>query len=291
MVDNRDGQQDVPQQDPLPEDPAVVVNPLERFRVGAAPVQPQHFQRTHPAFLRGSRRDYVVFVLLFCTLLSLSVLNDYTMEVAIWFVGSTAVVACLLGLFFLILRPLFYLVLRVWWSLLRRMLDEDGEAVRLMRLLSSPDEIMGKLIRPNLNPLADEEDVVDDVRISIIENRQTDESRNWRRRNYRRNTRDENIIQMVNHAKTEVGSRLDDKPENRMVLDKVMRDYLKDRFVRNSDIAKAMPLAVELYFVPTEEDIEANAMRRGWVFWIQKLRLRGWGWLFGRATPYEQPAQ
>jgi hypothetical protein len=89
--------------------------------------------------------------------------------------------------------------------------------------------------------------------------------------------------------------RLKDTAANRLVLSKVVRDYLQEKKVRPATIARNFGLAVELALVPTEGEIEGQKLKasraverrhqdmeeyigRAHASWAQKL----FGGVFGR---------
>jgi len=61
----------------------------------------------------------------------------------------------------------------------------------------------------------------------------------------------------VAHANSKVG-RMVDNSANRMVVGKVIRDFLKDAGCRDFDISKNWQQSVEVYFMTSAEDIETK---------------------------------
>jgi hypothetical protein len=59
------------------------------------------------------------------------------------------------------------------------------------------------------------------------------------------------------HANSKVG-RLKDNEANRMVVGKIIRDFLKDAGCRDADISKNWMQSVEIYFMVSVEDIETK---------------------------------
>lgn len=52
-----------------------------------------------------------------------------------------------------------------------------------------------------------------------------------------------------------------DNPPNRELLRRYCYKFMQDRNARNMDIMKVVPIAVELYFVPTEADVVQRQIR------------------------------
>lgn len=67
-------------------------------------------------------------------------------------------------------------------------------------------------------------------------------------------------LDIVDEARAKLG-RLRENAANRLVVDRVVRDLMAVKGMRPSHIRFYSPVAVELYFVPTQQDVIANAVR------------------------------
>jgi len=65
----------------------------------------------------------------------------------------------------------------------------------------------------------------------------------------------------VAHARAKIGV-VADNAANRMVVSRVIRDYMSGRAMRPSHVAFYAPVAIELYFIPTSQDVLAMGIKR-----------------------------
>jgi len=65
----------------------------------------------------------------------------------------------------------------------------------------------------------------------------------------------------VEHVRATVGL-VTENEANRKMVTKLVLDYIKGRGMRPSHISFYAPVAIELCFVPTEQDVLAQAVRR-----------------------------
>lgn len=69
------------------------------------------------------------------------------------------------------------------------------------------------------------------------------------------------VAQAAAHVRAKRGL-LKETPANRLLVDRDVRYYMKDRKMRPSHIAHFHPLAVELYFIPTDSDLMAVRLQK-----------------------------
>lgn len=96
----------------------------------------------------------------------------------------------------------------------------------------------------------------------------------------------------VNEARAKLGY-LRDTPDNRRVVTTTMLRAFKDHGLRAFDVSRNLPLAEELFFIPTEAQLEQNALkacraaceRRNAAAQVRTsgagLLCGTWRWLFG----------
>jgi len=65
----------------------------------------------------------------------------------------------------------------------------------------------------------------------------------------------------VDHARAELGT-VKDNAANRLVVSRVIRNFMVERGMRKTHVAYYFPVAVELYFIPTDQDVFAAEVRR-----------------------------
>jgi len=77
------------------------------------------------------------------------------------------------------------------------------------------------------------------------------------RKRHKRMPKEAMWVRLRQQVLSEVGV-LEDTKANRLVAQRVMLDYCKDRGVRPYDVARAIPMAINMCFVPDEAQIEAR---------------------------------
>jgi len=241
--------------------------------------------RPHAVVQQSSTKDKIVVLLTISIVFVLASLNERTAKVGIYFAYANIVIALVLLFWFYVMVPIFLAVVRMWFALLGWLLSPDGYAIHLARLQEDSEALDEGIARVGGVDMAPGT-ALDVMLEEAIEGEFTDARKETRRQRYRRLAKDGLIVKMVQHARRKLGMGLQDKLETRLALDKVMRDFCADLCVRHLDRDKAMPWAKELYFLPTEGEIGAAGMAKGWFFWMQWLRLRGFAWmLLGFGSP------
>lgn len=253
---------------------------------GIPPVRRLHVvDKPHAAIQRGSFKDKVLLGLWMCIVLVLSSLSSVTLRCAIYVAFALGVVGIILFLWFYIVTPTFLAVVRLWFSLLDWLLSSDGFAIRLMRLQVDSEEIDLEIVQPLDRDMAPQ--IAVDVQLeAMIEGEATEDRKRLRRQLFRRMRKETLVVKMVQHCRSKLGTSLTDRPETRMALDKVIRDFCADLCVRHCDRDNSLPLAIAMYFIPMESEIQAQAIQRGWFAWMQRIRFHGrWSFLFGFGSP------
>lgn len=241
--------------------------------------------KPHAAIQRGSFKDKVVLGLWMCILIVLSSMNQYTLKCTIYVAYFLGVVGLALLVWFYIIVPTFLAVVRLWFAYLDWLLSSDGLAIRLMRYQVNSEQLDLELVQPygvDFDP-----NTAVDVQLEVlVEGEATEDRKRIRRQVYRRMRKETLIVKMCQHCRSRHGTGLTDRPETRMMLDKAMRNFCADMCVRHCDRDNALPLAIALYFIPLESEIEAQRMQHGWFAWMQNVRFHGqWSWLFGFGSP------
>lgn len=96
----------------------------------------------------------------------------------------------------------------------------------------------------------------------------------------------------VNEARAKLGYLKDTADNRRVVITTLLRIY-KEKNVRAFDVSRHLPLAEELFFVPTEAQLEKNALARSAAVSSRRAEeaeernpamdwSARWNWLFGR---------
>jgi hypothetical protein len=71
-----------------------------------------------------------------------------------------------------------------------------------------------------------------------------------------------NQVKAINHARTKVGE-MRDTTVNRLVASEVIRKFMSETLgMRPSHVARFAPVAIEMYFVPSESRVMAGRIRR-----------------------------
>jgi len=249
---------------------------IERLHVADQP---------HAAVQRGSLKDKIIVALWLCIVIVVSSLSELTTKITIYGAYLLAAVALALALWFYVVVPTFLAVVRMWFGLLDWLLSSDGLAIRLMRYQVDSEQLDLELVQPygiDFDP-----NTAVDVQLEVlVEGEATEDRKRIRRQVYRRMRKETLIVKMVQHCRSRHGTGLTDRPETRLMLDKAMRDFCSDMCVRHCDRDNALPLAIALYFIPLESEIEAQKMQHGWFAWMQNVRFHGrWSWLFGFGSP------
>jgi len=233
--------------------------------------------KPHALIQRARMKDFIIIALAFSIVLTLMSMNYYTAKVCIYFAYANIVIGLLLLCWFYIIVPIGLALVRIWFGLLEWLLIPDGYAIRLARLQADCEDVDIGLAEVGGAHMP--QDTAVDVRLEeAIEGEFTNERRETRRQRYRRLNKNTLVVKMVQHARRKLGMGHEDKAETRMALDKIMREFCSDLCVRHKDRDCAMPWAKQLYFLPTEDEIGAHNMARGWFVWMQKMRFRGWSW-------------
>lgn len=239
----------------------------------------------HATVQRSSTKDMVVALCTVSILVVCSFMNEYATRGMFYLCLAILLLSALALVWFYVCVPIFLAVVRLWFSFLDWLLSADGLAIRLMRLQVNSDEIDKELCQPFDRDLAP--DVPLDIQLeAVIEGEATEDRKRVRRQFYRRMKKETLIVKMVQHARRKVGTALTDRPETRACLDKCMRNFCADLSVRHCDRDNTLPIAIAMYFVPMESEIQAKALERGWFAWMQRMRYLGVGrWLWGFGSP------
>lgn len=243
--------------------------------------------KPHAVIQPNTLKDKVIVGLVLCILFVLSSLNTYTLKMTIYGAYACGVVGIALLFWFYVIVPTFLAVVRLWFAYLDWLVSSDGFAIRLMRLQVNSDDVDLELVQPTGHDL--DPNVPVEVQLeALVEGESTEDRKRLRRQLFRRMRKETLVLKMVQHCRGALGTSLVDRPETRMALDKRIRDFCAERCVRHCDRDNALPLAIAMYFIPLESEIQAMHIERGWFAWMQRYRLRGVWWaLFGVGSPAE----
>nr|WPR18242.1 MAG: RNA-dependent RNA polymerase [Crogonang virus 49] len=77
---------------------------------------------------------------------------------------------------------------------------------------------------------------------------------------------------------------------NEKAVRRVAVNIMKEHGVRPTHMNKMLPYIVELVFIPSNDDIEAKALARGWASWFRTWRLNGvWNWFVPSFLRFSSP--